>query len=713
MTIADWVRQASAGGIVGLSSVIYAVSYGALLFSGPLAPHVGFAIAAALVTAVVGALFGLLSGERTLISGPDSNTISVIAAMLAAMGSVGLNSLASANLAMAAVLLTSVVCATVFYALARFRLAGLVRYIPFPVMAGFLASTGWLMSSGALNIISATPLTLAGLDQLLANPVRPELLFGITVACALFALSPKVSGAILIPLVMLFATGLVNVLLDSDWCSGLACSRDVWMFAGLNNVAWTAPWQLTMDWQDVRALLGVLPSMFVVSFVGLITILLSIASLELSFKKEFDLNQILQTHAFSTWFSALLGGFVGIISIGRTSLNRAAGGGIISGVIAASICLVMLLGAGDVIAYIPKAALGGLVLYLGLSMLKQWLWDQRTHTARDEFAQIVLIVVVVANYGYLIGFVAGILLASIIFVLEYSRTSLASLSTNLALLPSSVVRPSHEVDLLTKHGGKTVIYRLEGYIFFGSASKIDLVFQEMNIETLECVVIDFTNVSGIDRSAIGVFQRILRRYQNLPLQFYFVYAEANRRALEAISLNSTGQSNFSYFPSLDLAQETAEERIVRGNVKSTTLSGCFDFLDIAADRDNFLNYCESRDIVKKEMLCRDGESSDAIYFVARGGFEVIKPVAEDTYRRLAKISAGAVVGEMAFYTGDVRAASIRAVVDSQVYVLQKDSLFRMRAHSPELATQFDHMVIRKISNALARANRVITTLGNN
>ena len=78
-------RQATAGLIVGLSAVIYAISYGALLFSGPLADYVGFGITIALITAVIGGLFGALSEERTFFSGPDSNTVSVLASVLAVM----------------------------------------------------------------------------------------------------------------------------------------------------------------------------------------------------------------------------------------------------------------------------------------------------------------------------------------------------------------------------------------------------------------------------------------------------------------------------------------------------------------------------------------------------------------------------------------------------------------------------------------------------
>jgi SulP family sulfate permease len=731
MNIATLARQTSAGAIVGLSAVIYSISYGALLFSGPLVGYVGFGITVALITAIIGALFGLFSEEGTFISGPDSNTISVMAGTMAALGSLGLSQASSLglrldaspvslgaagqagsanlDLAMEAIFVTTFVCALAFYALPRLKLSGLVRYIPFSVMAGFLASTGWLMCSGALNIISETPLTMAGLNKLIANPYRPELLFGIAVVATLYSLASRISSALLIPLVMVVATVAANLGLASELCDPVWCRREDWFFAGLQDMAWQPPWELDFSVAHLKILLQHLPSMLVVSFVGLLTILLSLASLELNYQKEFDLDHVLKTHAASAGVAAMLGGFVGIISIGRTTLNQKVGGGAAAGVIAALICMAVLFGAGGAIAYVPKAALGGLVLYLGLNMIKQWLWDQRHVASRLELAQIALILGLVANYGYLVGFGAGLVLACVIFVVTYSRFPLTSLVTDLSLLSSSVVRASHQVEAIRASGHKTVIYRLSGYVFFGSASKIDLMFQGMDIDQLEGVVLDFSDASGVDRSAIGVFQRILRRYSDRPLQFYFVHSRSNRDDLLSISLDVAASKNIHYFPSLDRALEAAEEALISKGDKDHVEDSCFEFLPDDADRETFLGYCEARQVSKDEALCHDGDLSDAIYFVDDGSFDIIKIIG-DARLRLAKLSKGAMVGEMAFYTGGARTASILAVVQSSVYILHKDSLVRMRSEHPALATSFDRMVICKLAGSLARTNKLIATL---
>lgn len=290
-----WLARQSAAGItIGLSAVIYAISYGAMLFSGPLAPYVGIGIAAAIVTAVVGALFGLLSEERRFISGPDSSTTSVLAGLLATISAMQFAELRTVNLALATLFVTSVVCAVSFYALGRFRLAGLVRFIPFSVTAGFLASNGWLICSSALDIISGTPLSRSGLTALLEHPYRPELGLALAVLLALYGLARRVSAALLIPLVMLSASLLVNVALAYGICPATACPRETWMFHGLDDLVWRPPWSLTVEWLDWRTLVSELPVMLVISFVGTLAILVSLASLERDFKKEFDLDRLLK-----------------------------------------------------------------------------------------------------------------------------------------------------------------------------------------------------------------------------------------------------------------------------------------------------------------------------------------------------------------------------------------------------------------------------------
>jgi len=113
--------------------------------------------------------------------------------------------------------------------------------------------------------------------------------------------------------------------------------------------------------------------------------------------------------------------------------------------------------------------------------------------------------------------------------------------------------------------------------------------------------------------------------------------------------------------------------------------------------------------VSGQTLCAEGDLSSEIYFLKKGALEIIKK--EDSIDiRLTKLSDGAIVGEMAFYSGAARSATIRATSDSEVYILNDQSLTALRSAYPDLASQLDVFVIKKLASALTRANKLIASL---
>jgi hypothetical protein len=84
-TIETGLRDLFGGAVAGVVSVVYCVSYAAFIFSGPLAPWLGYGIAATFISTTVGALVvALRSSLPFTIAGPDSSTSVVTATLVAA-----------------------------------------------------------------------------------------------------------------------------------------------------------------------------------------------------------------------------------------------------------------------------------------------------------------------------------------------------------------------------------------------------------------------------------------------------------------------------------------------------------------------------------------------------------------------------------------------------------------------------------------------------
>lgn len=704
--------QLSSGLILGLSTVIYAVSYAALMFSGTLSPYIPYALTITLITAAAGGLYGMLSEEATFVNGPDSNTSSVLAGMMVALSATPLPGVQPLHAAVALLMVASVSTALTYLLIERFGVARMVRFIPFQVMAGFLASTGWLMSSGALNIIAGTPLSMDGLAALLERPWRPELVVGVLLMIALNWLTRRFSAALVFPAFILVASVAVNLVIRQLCPHSPACQPDLWFFQPFDRLQWLPPWELQTNPAMLMQLVQLAPSFFALAFVGTLTVLLSLSSLELTYHRDFKLEPALRLHGRMTLATALLGGYMGVLSIGRSTMCRQTGGGRWSGLVIAAVCVAVLFGLGWLMAWIPKVALGALVLYLGVGMLRQWLWDLRKDLSQADLLQVASILVCVIAFGYVVGFLAGLLAACIFFVVNYSHMPYIRLDTTLATVRSSVIREVTDQQYLSASGSACRIGRFEGFIFFGVANSIYEWYRAAAADRFSVLLLDFSHAKGIDQSAVSVLQKIVRN-ESLHGKRLILALSDQIHPLFSNAPAAPGVGQPSITHSFDAALEVAEEillasRTGQGPAVADSLTRSLKFLESAQDRQAFAEFLEEMQLKQGDTLFVEGQASDETYFVESGRLEVVKTGLHHSAIRLAKIVAGSMIGEMALYSGRPRTASVIAVEPVMLRVLTHEGWNRMKMQRPDLASRFDHHVILSLANTVGRANAALS-----
>jgi sulfate permease, SulP family len=179
------VRDIGAGLVASLLSLASCFSYGALIFSGPLQPFLGQGVGAALITAaVVGCLVAWTSGIRTGVAGPDSNTAAPLAAMMSAMAP-AISAAAPQHglkLAMAALAGTTMLTGAVLWLLGRRQLGKLARFLPYPVVCGFVLATSWLLVASAVRMSIGVPLAFASLTTVAT--IKTATLLGLSIGWA-------------------------------------------------------------------------------------------------------------------------------------------------------------------------------------------------------------------------------------------------------------------------------------------------------------------------------------------------------------------------------------------------------------------------------------------------------------------------------------------------------------------------------------------------
>ncbi len=194
------------GFIVGLLLIILEISFAAMIFSGELS-HLavrgtGLTLAGAFIACLITAL---MSPFKSVISLPQDAPVAIFSGVAAAMAA-GM-SMAGEEIfitIVAALILTTLLTAGFLFFVSWFRLVHFFRYIPYPVIGGFLAGTGWILSYGSLEVMTGSSVVLTGPESLFSPPVLALWLPGAFLAFALFCILRKFSHFIILPLALIF-----------------------------------------------------------------------------------------------------------------------------------------------------------------------------------------------------------------------------------------------------------------------------------------------------------------------------------------------------------------------------------------------------------------------------------------------------------------------------------------------------------------------------
>jgi CRP/FNR family cyclic AMP-dependent transcriptional regulator len=127
----------------------------------------------------------------------------------------------------------------------------------------------------------------------------------------------------------------------------------------------------------------------------------------------------------------------------------------------------------------------------------------------------------------------------------------------------------------------------------------------------------------------------------------------------------------------------------------------------ASDWATVFAHAEVRHVGAGLALVQAGENDRALYLLTEGTVGVRLPRDESAFKT---IDAPSVVGELAFFDGRPRSATLDAVTDIEVVRLDQAGFARLTAAAPELA----HTMLRDLARVLAlrlrMASEVIANL---
>lgn len=718
----------AAGLICGLLAVMFSISAAALLFSGDLSEHITVAIAICLsgtiVLACVIALSSSCPGMVSVSQEVTVVTLSVIAMSIhAAMAGIRSEADMIATIVVMIGLATSIT-GLCLLAMGFFRLGRLIRFIPYPVIGGFLAGMGWLIVVGALSVILGKTLTLQNAHVLFeAHNVAkwvPAALF----ACTVGAMARHTGSSFILPTAVVIALVVFHATASGLGLSVPELQGQGWLFLPLSHDNIWPPVDLNLfagvDWIVIW---GEAPKIIALVAITATSVLFASSGIELSVRRDIDLDRELRAAGVANFLAGAGGGAAGFQGLGLTILGHQLGAPYrLVGVIVAIVCAAMLLFGNSLLAYMPIPLFGGLLLWIGISLLYDWLVEAYAGISRREYLIILLIVFVISTVGLLEGVLAGLFFAVVLFALEYSRVEIVKYAVTGEDFHSSVEHGDEDRQFLTAHGRQVLILRLQGFVFFGTVHKLQkLVAARLKDETepgLRFLVLDCRDVTGLDSSAALGFVKISQLVQrNKAALISTNLCETADCQLTAAAAQSDTGLPIRRFDDLDRALEWCEEHLLQDweNRPQPDRQPCIEdqltrILGDTRAAQAMLPYLEKISFEPQATLIRQGEMSKDIFFIEHGKVSIQLETPEGAIVRLRTLGTGTMVGEISFCLDQCRTASVITERDTTAWQLSNEALEKLALEAPAIASRFSNYLVRTLAERLTSTNRLIRLL---
>lgn len=715
-----------AGSIIGATMVLWSVTIAALVFNGVLEPFLvrgtGYFLFGSMILALV---MALMSSYPGMIAGSDEAAAIILSLAASALAAVMLPT-ADLELVFATVMMVIVVSTLlsglVFLSLGQFRLGNLVRFIPLPVVGGVVVTMGWLIVVGAFGVMIDQDIDMHTLSSLAHSENIIRWLPGAAFAVALVAATRTSSHYLVLPAMFAIAIGLfylltavfefpVEELEAGGWLVGPFPDQSLWVTMDTSMLH-------RVDWGLVAAQADSVGSLILLCLLGL---LLSATGIEVVMKRDMDLNRELVSAGIANVLAALGGGVTGSHSVEDSLLAREINASYrLTGIITALVCLLALVFGISFLSYLPKTLLGGFILFFGLILMIEWVYEGWFKLPWADYTVVVLCLLVSASVGYLQGITVGIFAGAIIFVFNYSRVDVIKHALSGIDYHSNVERDGESQKILIEQGDRICLLVLEGFIFFGTSHKVLTWVKERLADrsrpALGYLILDFRNVSDVDTSTVSSFIRM--KHLAEQAEFRILMTSLSGEILSSLSRGEVIEQDdpvIQVFSNTDRGLEWCEQQLldaVPGNAGVVEMR-LFDRLSrLFSDRDQaalLMTYLDLQYVEEGEYLIRQGDDSSDLYFIESGRVTVQFEMRSQEPVRVHTMGAGTVVGEVALYLGIPRSASVVAEVPSVVYCLTKNALEKMK-EDPALEAEFHAFVVRLVASRLAATNKLVNAL---
>jgi len=324
-------KDVLSGAVTSVIILSSTLGYAAFIFSGPLIGALHYAVGFGLISAgVMAIVISLGCSAPFAIAGPDSRSAAVLAIMASLMTAELSRTRPGADIGLmvlAALVTGTIATGVALYALGASRTGKWIRFVPYPVIGGFMAASGWLVGVGGVGVLTGTHMSWGAVPELGSQHHLLQLAAGLAVATAAKA-TRRIKTSLAFPVMLVAGVAIVHLLLAANGVWIEAAREAGWLLnvgksAEVANLATLARAAHGLDGHTIGLAAG--------EFIGLVavtamTLLLGLVVIEVESRLDIDLDYELRLNGIANILTGLAGGMVGTLSVSRTLFNFRAGG---------------------------------------------------------------------------------------------------------------------------------------------------------------------------------------------------------------------------------------------------------------------------------------------------------------------------------------------------------------------------------------------------
>ena len=501
------------GGVTaGIVALPLALAFGIQAFSGisdPDAASMG-AYAGLVGATLLGFFAALFGGTHSQISGPTGPMTVITATLVSGAFASSGGSMSQVLVSMA---LAAIFCGLFQVLFGLIKLGKYVRYIPYPVLSGFMSGIGVIIilqqlyplvgQSGSGSMIDL----LVGLPTAFGGFSLTALLLGLGTVAIIF-LFPLLTKKVPSTLVALLVMTVVSLFIDMEGVPTIGKIP-----SGLP-LPFFASGKVTLAGLDWGVILkaAIIPGLTLAGLGSIDTLLTSVVADNIT-KTKHNSNRELIGQGIGNAIAGLFCGLPGAGATMRTVVNVKSGGRTqISGMAHALLLLAILLGLGSLVQYVPLSVLAGILITVGWGIIDFKGFRDLPKIPRADAVVLIVVFLVTVFVDLLTAVGIGMVIACVLFMKRASDLVEGGYSSQEMTNFDKESPWADEGGMPDTAKHSIYIQRLNGPIFFGTINKFKQVMGDVPADA-KIVIIRMRLVSFMDQSGLYAMEEAIKDIQ--------------------------------------------------------------------------------------------------------------------------------------------------------------------------------------------------------